>query len=236
MACNHRNLTALTAHSLHSRRGVPLKRIQLIDLSHNLIAELTGDHFRYVTRLQRLDLSWNALRRIVADLFRWTAHLSYLDLSANLIADIRYSLGSLARLHTVHLHSNPLASLERAAFETYLTDNPTHFNRRDLDVSTDRFSCDCTAAWLADADIVAYVRIRDYEDAPGDVSAKCSVVPSLSSNQNTSRRYVGTCLMASWRTWNCEQDLALMFRSCRRPPAKSPRSFYIYVFGGSDTL
>lgn len=90
--------------------------LQRLLLSANRIERLAVGAFRHTRRLAALDLSLNRLAAVPPGVLAPLRQLVHLNLAHNNLSSIDGALGGLARLRTLSLHNNRIASIDPSTF------------------------------------------------------------------------------------------------------------------------
>ncbi|XP_030375603.1 leucine-rich repeat and immunoglobulin-like domain-containing nogo receptor-interacting protein 4 [Scaptodrosophila lebanonensis] len=111
-------------------------KLEVLDLSQNIIETLGSKNFEYQTELRTLNLSRNMVSALHKHAFKGLSNLQLLDLSYNRIETVHpTALGDLAALVELDLTNNNIVSLEDNCFKGMLTLEVLVFrNNRLLDV------------------------------------------------------------------------------------------------------
>lgn len=111
-------------------------KLEVLDLSQNIIETLGSKNFEYQTELRTLNLSRNLVSALHKHAFKGLTNLLLLDLSYNRIETVHpTALGDLAALVELDLTNNNIVSLEENCFKGMLSLEVLVFrNNRLLDI------------------------------------------------------------------------------------------------------
>ncbi|XP_059471562.1 adhesion G protein-coupled receptor A2 [Neocloeon triangulifer] len=120
------------------------KNVTHLDLSSNLLTEISKAAFAHLPQLQKLDLKDNLIRYLAQEAFSNLTNLRRLDLSGNKLSRISgpVFLG-LERLNSLKISRNELTSIAEGTFDDLIA-------LKSLDLSSNPLICDCHLAWLVD--------------------------------------------------------------------------------------
>ncbi|XP_053340085.1 leucine-rich repeats and immunoglobulin-like domains protein 1 [Clarias gariepinus] len=147
------------------------ERLRELHLGHNNLTKLAEGSFVKLANLQTLQLSHNSISYIAEGAFRGLSSLRLLELEHNdisgTIEDTSGAFAGLRKLRKLTLFGNKIKSVAKKAFSglealehlnlggnAILSILPDAFNNmknlRTLEISSDRFLCDCQLHWFPD--------------------------------------------------------------------------------------
>jgi len=103
-------ITAVNKKSFKFRHNVKLYEMAVVDLSHNVLREVSGSVFEKFWALRYLNLSHNSLKRMASGAFGNLPTLLDLDLSHNQLRDLG-SISGLISLKSLNARYNQLKSI-----------------------------------------------------------------------------------------------------------------------------
>jgi len=108
---SHNEITAVTRKSFALRHNVKLYEVSVIDLSYNLIREISGSIFEKFWALRSLNFSHNDLKRLGFGSFGNLPTILHVDLSHNQLRDVGGSISGLQSLQVLDVRHNLLKSI-----------------------------------------------------------------------------------------------------------------------------
>lgn len=167
----HLSLVGCSIRDLDNVTFAGLDRLRTLDLSHNLITELSEETFNQ-TELRVLDVSHNSIRTVHGSPFRNLCSLELLNLSGNAIDSIPMdTFSGLRALNALDLATNNITLLQSKMFAPLVSLQQLNLSKNQLETLTE--TCFANLQRLQQLDL-SWNRLTHM--APGTLQA----LPSLS--------------------------------------------------------
>ncbi|XP_023230823.1 chaoptin-like [Centruroides sculpturatus] len=113
-----------------------MQKLKFLNLNHNLLTEITPDHFQYVNNpnLEILKISFNKIKNLKQHTFSNLRNLKYLELNDNNIQFIEsFSFVNLHSITHINLEGNKIEELESESFQNLIEIKSLNFAYNEME-------------------------------------------------------------------------------------------------------